>query len=145
MISKFNFDTLSDNNLKYRLLAGIKDKELRLDLQQLPDAELTLKKVISMMRAKENIQTSQNVAAANGDINAVSRSSYATVRPKSKTTTAKPGGVTHKQRHKQTKININGNSNIIDCGRCEQQHARKQCPAYGHTCRKCGKPNHFYS
>ena len=31
----------------------------------------------------------------------------------------------------------------IDCQYCGQQHARRQCPAYGKVCKKCGKRNHF--
>ena len=29
------------------------------------------------------------------------------------------------------------------CNNCEKQHAKRQCPAYGQKCRKCGKLNHF--
>ena len=42
LIEKCNFGTQNDDQLKYRLLTGMTDKELSLDLQQLPDAELTL-------------------------------------------------------------------------------------------------------
>ena len=59
LIEKCNFGTQNDDQLKYRLLTGMTDKELSLDLQQLPDAELTLSRVITGMRAKENIQQGQ--------------------------------------------------------------------------------------
>ena len=29
------------------------------------------------------------------------------------------------------------------CNNCGKQHAKRQCPAYGQKCRKCGKFNHF--
>ena len=31
----------------------------------------------------------------------------------------------------------------IDCQYCGQQHARRQCPAYGKVCKKCGKRKYF--
>ena len=31
----------------------------------------------------------------------------------------------------------------IDCQCCGQQHASRQCPAYGKVCKKCAKQNHF--
>ena len=30
-----------------------------------------------------------------------------------------------------------------DCKYCGRQHGKRECPAYGQTCRKCGKKNHF--
>lgn len=33
--------------------------------------------------------------------------------------------------------------NSASCSRCGTCHAREACPAYGKTCRKCGKQNHF--
>ena len=30
-----------------------------------------------------------------------------------------------------------------DCKYCGRQHGTRECPAYGQTCRKCGKKNHF--
>ncbi|XP_056000463.1 uncharacterized protein K02A2.6-like [Ostrea edulis] len=32
---------------------------------------------------------------------------------------------------------------VKDCRNCGKTHDYKQCPAYGETCRKCGKLNHF--
>ena len=31
----------------------------------------------------------------------------------------------------------------IECGRCGYTHAEKSCPAFGQSCNKCGKLNHF--
>ena len=50
LVGRCKFESQADNNMKYRLLTGIKDKELSLDLQQLPDEELTLDRVVSRMR-----------------------------------------------------------------------------------------------
>ena len=34
-------------------------------------------------------------------------------------------------------------SGIRDCKYCGSNHQCKQCPAYGKTCKACGKKNHF--
>ena len=34
-------------------------------------------------------------------------------------------------------------SGIGDCKYCGSNHQRKQCPAFGKTCKSCGKKNHF--
>ena len=63
---KCNFGEQKDSSMMYRLLTGMKDKQLSLDLQQLPDSELTLSSVISRMRAKEDI-----VASSQKDVDAL--------------------------------------------------------------------------
>ena len=32
---------------------------------------------------------------------------------------------------------------LQDCKYCRRQHGKRECPAYGQTCRKCGKKKHF--
>jgi hypothetical protein len=34
---------------------------------------------------------------------------------------------------------------MIDCANCGRRHQRSKCPAFGKSCHKCGKTNHFSS
>ncbi len=34
-------------------------------------------------------------------------------------------------------------SDTFDCKKCGKSHKPKSCPAFGKTCNKCNKPNHF--
>lgn len=50
----------------------------------------------------------------------------------------------------QNKNNFRGNTNTTNrsnnqnnCGNCNRKHEPRRCPAYGKTCDKCSKPNHF--
>ena len=36
-----------------------------------------------------------------------------------------------------------GAERLFDCGRCGKRHETGKCPAYGQTCGKCNRPNHF--
>lgn len=55
LIEKFNFGLQNDDQLKYRLLTGMRNKQLSLELQQLSDKYFTLSRVINSMGAKETI------------------------------------------------------------------------------------------
>ena len=47
----------------------------------------------------------------------------------------------------QNPVNViktqDGYGHTINCRNCGRQHKVKQCPAYGKSCNKCSKPNHF--
>ena len=46
--------------------------------------------------------------------------------------------------HRTSKTNhAHVNQVLSACYNCEHKHERGQCRAYGHSCRKCGKANHF--
>ena len=44
---------------------------------------------------------------------------------------------------KQRMFEKRGKGPKIDCGSCGRKHAKKECPAFGQTCRKCRKKNNF--
>ena len=97
--------------------------------------DLTLEKAIDMCKASE--QTSvQLQAIQSGTHDVVSfvrkrQTRHAASRPTNrtykKTSTPKRARTVEQQ----------------DCKYCGRQHGRRECPAYGQTCRKCGKKNHF--
>ena len=33
--------------------------------------------------------------------------------------------------------------NVCDCGKCGHSHGKRDCPAFGKDCFKCGGKNHF--
>ena len=48
-----------------------------------------------------------------------------------------------KTSERASRSNTGTRSMVIDCKKCNQNHERRRCPAFGETCRKCGKKNHF--
>lgn len=75
LAQKCDFGTNREDNIKYRLLTGMKDKTLSVELQQLSDDNLTLEAVTSRMRAKEVIQRNLELAAPEqpADVDAIYR------------------------------------------------------------------------
>jgi len=139
MIDNCNFGDQKDTNLKYRLLTGMKDKQLSLELQQLSEGELTLTVVINRMRAKENIVSSQNeMTTRETEIAAISKPAM------HRQAAAKQNNYTanRQQQHYGAKPRTYTRENI-NCTRCGSTHPRRQCPAYGKKCLNCQKLNHF--
>lgn len=51
-----------------------------------------------------------------------------------------------KQEEKNKKLNTDERSKKqFKCNKCDKVHGYRECPAYGKTCHKCGRMNHFSS
>ena len=53
------------------------------------------------------------------------------------------GGRTKKKSKSKDRFKSKSQSGIRDCKYCSANHQWRQCPAYGKTCKACGKKNHF--
>ena len=129
LISKnCSFGDLEDQLLRDRVVCGIHSDEVRQHLLRTDD--LTLEKCLKICRAYEQTKKSVKILTDNPHV----------VVDDLK-----------KQRHKKS-----GHTKSFDdkrdtkdlqpqytCNNCGKQHAKRQCPAYGQKCRKCGKLNHF--
>ena len=111
----------ADEILRDRIVLGIRDDKIRERLLRCND--LTLQKAIDIVKAAE--QTEQQVKNMK-DENQVN-------------------SLKNRHKHdsltdvKQSSFDKSGKGTKIDCGSCGRKHARKDCPAFGKTCRKCGK------
>ena len=124
-----DFNTITPEEiLRDHLLFGIRDNKVRERL--LRETKLTLKKTDEICRASESMLAQMKVVDDNAGalINVINQDEreqkFARERGK------------FKGKHAQPK----------ECGNCGRSHdvsKRESCPAYGKTCRKCGKPNHF--
>ena len=109
------FGTLRDSLIKDRIVLGTKNKQVQVTL--LNQKDLTLDKALSLCRNSE--LTEQHLIRIND---------ASTVRAVQKSI--------HK-KEKERKLDQ------ISCEYCGLKHAKRKCPAYGKTCRKCNKKNHF--
>ncbi|KAJ8029680.1 hypothetical protein HOLleu_29132 [Holothuria leucospilota] len=131
------FNTLQDGLIWDRIVCGLVDNKLRERL--LRDADLTLEKTITTCRASETSKNQLKTLTGTSDY------SVHNVQSKNK---AKHSG--HPNRGKPKKKSEKSNSDtgagkpfITNCGRCGRDHFVGECPAYGQTCKKCGRKNHF--
>ena len=106
-----------DEILRDRLVLGVRDDKVRERLLRVND--LTLSKAIDIFKAAE--QTNQQLKM-------ITSGTEETV-----------GAVKTENKNGQ-ELNSRKRPECLYCG---YHHANRQCPAYGQTCRKCGRKNHF--
>jgi hypothetical protein len=99
------------------------------------DPQLTLVKAVEIIRACE---TSSSIAEkmSAGVVNRLTLEKFKQ---------SKPSG--HGQSGRRDSADKSGQrksvEQITNCRCCGGSHSRRNCPAYGKQCTKCGKPNHF--
>ena len=111
-----------DSLMRDRVVLGIKDQTTRQKLLQVRD--LNLQNCIDICRSAESTTLQMKVMGAeSADAHVVGHSKQL------------------KQRSKKTTTSLQERL----CRFCNQTHAmrKEECPAYGKTCKKCKKPNHF--
>ena len=117
LAAKCDFERASskEDRIADQILAGMKDKDLSLELQI---DSLGLNAIVDRIRAKEILAENQKSL----DIDAVKFQ-------------RQPGS-----RQSQSSKEI---SKLIDCTYCGRKHAVRKCPAFGKLCNFCKGPNHF--
>ncbi|CAC5416290.1 unnamed protein product [Mytilus coruscus] len=118
------YGALEESLIRDQIVCGIKDTQVRERL--LRDSKLTLKGCLDTCRAtelsKERIKEIENTPA---EVHAVKSTSYG-------------AGARNKNNYETPKSKI-------DCRYCGRKHepSKQKCPAYGQSCRKCNKKDHF--
>ncbi|CAB4014143.1 Hypothetical predicted protein, partial [Paramuricea clavata] len=121
------FESLQDSLIKDRIVCGIDSNSIRERL--LRDNDLTLEKAISIVRATETSKTQvQKLNNPSLEVESIHKNFERTSRSKYQREETKPSRNVSKTQ---------------PCSRCGSNHAPKQCPGFGQTCRKCHGNNHF--
>ena len=113
------FGELKEALIKDRIVGGVHSDHLRTRL--LREADLTLTKAQDICRAAEASEA--QVKIMKDDVHVVNA-----VKAKS---------------NKETAADKDTPPTIKQCFYCGKSHQQRKCPAYGQTCKKCGKKNHF--
>jgi len=123
LASNCKFGTLHDGMLRDRLVLGCRDKGAR--------ARLFREKECALTKALESLQISEATHEQLKDIEGEESS-------------IPVSAVYHKRNAKK---GVQFNTRVPACKYCGGKHepARIKCPAYGKTCRNCGKANHFHT
>ena len=110
-----------DQIFRDRLVTGIRDAKVRERL--LRDNKLTLEKALDIVRAAESTTAQMKEMNLEAGIHAVRQT----------------------QQHDGSKEDVPKSDKVVikDCKYCGRDHEKRQCPAFGQTCRKCGVKNHF--
>ena len=122
----YDFHTISpDKILQDHLVLGIKDDEVRKRL--LRESNLMLCKTDEICQAAENMVAQMKV------VSDTSETTINVVKSRHQTTSA----------ISQPNTDSKPSRECWNCGCTHQYHKKELCPAYGKTCNKCQKPNHF--
>ncbi len=126
-----NYGTLEETLIRDRMIIGIRDNATRKRLLQ--TTKLTLKDCIQICRSHESATRRLKSMSVTEDVQSVNRNKKSGGDRKSKPT--KPKG-----QPQQSQSATEG-----QCKFCGKRHVfgRKLCPAWGKTCNKCKKTNHF--
>ena len=121
-----NFGNIHDEMLRDRLVLGCRDKGARARLFR--EKDCNLKKALETLQISE--ATQEQLKDIGGEEKPISINAVNTEKEK-----AKPAS--KKAQHTEKQV----------CKYCGGKHdaVRTKCPAYGKTCRRCRKPNHFHT
>ena len=125
-----NYGSLNDSLIRDRMVIGITDNSARKKLLQ--TSKLTLSQCLDICRSSET--SSRQLRAMNQEDVRYMKEEKKKKMPTAKNKTSPPAN---------NPIETKGQRMV--CKFCARQHffAKKNCPAWGNSCKNCGKPNHF--
>ena len=128
------YHDLTNEFVRDRLMVGLRNESTRARLMRKKD--ISLETAAEIARTAEAAKKQLQQTARNQSVHGVQQ--------------YKRGSQTNwKKRFKDGKKDANANrgsgSDRVEtqCKYCGGKHEKRNCPAYGKTCRKCGKKNHF--
>jgi len=134
------FGAVEESMIRDRIVVGIRDESTRHKLLQVRDLSLT--KAVDICKASEAAGRQLKAMSATDHVQALHSSNRSGAhgrgreRGKSKNRPPRAGS-----EHRRD------NSPARRCKYCNRKHEQRKeaCPAYGQTCRRCSKKNHFES
>ncbi|KAK7105846.1 hypothetical protein V1264_017174 [Littorina saxatilis] len=139
LASSCNFKTFEERMLRDQVVIGLSDDTVREKLLQ--ESGLTLKKCIEICRVSEAAAQQAKSMAGDEALHRVG------VHVRKKTNSQKDKGATPKSKHDRHDGRGMGerDSGVKACVYCGKSHkkGKEHCFAYGKTCNRCKKKNHF--
>eukprot|EP00057_Strongylocentrotus_purpuratus_P007302 XP_011661776.1 PREDICTED: uncharacterized protein K02A2.6-like [Strongylocentrotus purpuratus] len=134
------FGALEEEMIRDRLVLGCKDKQAQARLFREQDTVCTLKKAIASLEVSESSQQQLRIVKGEESVHFT----------QSQHKKGNAGGRqmqtnSYMDRKKYGKSFSTQKEEMNGCKFCGGSHSRGRdnCPAYGKTCRKCGRANHF--
>ena len=136
-----NFGERTEEEIKSQLISGCKHTKVR--QKGLSDSTVTLAKLLEFARTLELTEAQSRAIEGNSaTTNNVTRSSRNNIRTRH---TSRPAPRDHErfQESHSAKQQV-GKQQCRNCGGSWPHHGgQKRCPAFGKSCSKCNKVNHF--
>lgn len=122
------FGELTESLIRDNIICGVTSDVVR--ERMLRESKIDLTRAIEICRAAEASKTQIESLSNTGENNNAA-------------TAVHKVGVRPKQKKKEAKTQSTIETKKRTCGRCGTSHPPRSCPAYGQTCHKCKKPNHY--
>lgn len=132
LVKNCNYKEAEDRMLRDRIVMGVRDKNLQRKL--LETSKLSLQLAVERSRAAELSQEHANLIQKNEETLKVDAVRNQQFEAKYNNNYIKNNNI---------KRQTNYNTQFYQCKKCNTEHGPRQCPAYGKTCSKCHKMNHF--
>ena len=130
----------SDDIVRDTLIRGLADEDIRLDILGQCRQDISLEETLQMVEAKESGKRSANILT-NPTVSSNATSSYMRSFSQPKFNQQKQS-VLPKER--ETNPSVCSHCGKKGHGNGRNRYARvANCPAYNHTCARCGKRHHF--
>ena len=118
------FKSQLETYLRDRFVFGLRNPEVRskiLNSIEAKDGSLTFDRAVELAKASEAMSAAEKLSKPIGNEVLFTKQRF---------------------RERQSR---GEKSAIGKCGRCGRNHPPRQCPAFGQSCKKCGKKNHWMS
>ena len=135
------FGTLTDELIRDRIVCGIHSDRVRKHL--LYESKLTLESAVTICKSNEQSEQNQKLLNKESDVHAL----HKTYKPAHKHSKhhgkqASKSEVTNQTKTQYKSNNYDSSNSCYNCGTIHA-HYNRACPAYGKTCNKCNRHNHY--
>jgi len=130
-----NFGDLEDTMVKVRIVLGVKNRALQERLLRAPD--LSLNQTVEHCKSAEMAKQQQEVLHRSDEVD-VHMTNTGNTNTKSVKNNSKWQDFSKKDKSSSSSVDVE-----YDCKKCGRRHGYKKCFAFGKSCIKCGKLNHF--
>ncbi|XP_060854871.1 uncharacterized protein K02A2.6-like [Metopolophium dirhodum] len=131
-----NFGDLENTMVKVRIVLGVKNRALQERLLRAPD--LTLSQTVEHCKSAELAKQQQEVLHKSDEVDVHNMTNTGNTKTKSVKNNSKWQDFSKKDRSSSSSVDVE-----YDCKKCGRRHGYKKCFAFGKSCIKCGKLNHF--
>lgn len=129
LVKYCDYGDLADTLIRDRIVVGLMDKSLTERL--LRESELTLQKTIEICRAAE--VSKKQCAIVHPELDLIKKRPYPKPKEKSMLRTD----------HNQRSTTSPKDTWTYLCKKCNTNHSKRNCPAYGQKCNSCRRLGHF--
>ena len=139
LANKCEFGTVTDELIRDRIVCRIHSDRVRKHL--LYESKLTLESAVTICNSNEQSEQNQKLLNKESDVHALHKT-YKPAHKYSKHQGKQASEVTNQIKTQYKSNNYDSRNSCYNCGTIHA-HYNRACPAYGKTCNKCNRRNHY--